>query len=114
MSQLLWRQNLRGLVHRPWQLSVPVIGVALGVASFVSLDLAKFSASESFERSTRVVVGAATHTLVAESGGLSESVYRSLRVEAAFRQSAPVVEGRVAVNDQVRMRVSYGIGNRQE
>lgn len=100
MSRLLWLQNLRGLARHPWQLSVPVVGVALGVASFVALDLAKFSAAESFERSTRVLVGQSTHAIVGGTTGVADAVYRSLRTEAAIRPSAPVVEGSVVVGDQ--------------
>ena len=97
MTPLLWRHQLRSLFQHPWQLAVPVLGVALGVASFVALDLARGSALASFERSTASVVGRATHQIVSRGPGVPDAFYRELRVERGLRSTAPVVEGSVTL-----------------
>ena len=70
-----------------------MLGVALGVAAVVSIDLANQSAKRAFSLSTAAVAGRATHSIVGGPGGLSEDVYRRLKLEAGFRKVAPVVEG---------------------
>ena len=70
-----------------------VLGVALGVAVVVAIDLANASARRGFARSTEAVTGRATHQVRGGPSGLPEEVYRRLRVEHGVRPSAPVVEG---------------------
>jgi putative ABC transport system permease protein len=70
-----------------------VLGVALGVAVVVSIDLAIQSAREGFRVSAETVAGRATHSLVATAGSMDETVFRTVRVEAGVQASAPVVEG---------------------
>jgi len=100
VTRLLWRQNLRWLLHSPWQVGVPLLGVALGVAAVVAIDLAKQSANQSFRLSTESVVGRATHSLVAGPTGIDETLYPRLRVEHGLRGSAPVVEGSLRLRDR--------------
>jgi putative ABC transport system permease protein len=100
VTRLLWRQNLRWLLYSPWQTLVPLLGVALGVAAAVAIDLAKHSADQSFRLSTASVVGRASHALVGGSSGIDESIYRRLRVERGLRASAPVVEGSLRLRDR--------------
>ncbi len=93
MSSILWLSSLRYLIRHPWQVGLSVLGVALGVAVVVSIDLANQSAKRAFSLSIEAVAGRATHSIVGGPGGLSEDVYRRLRLEAGFRKVAPVVEG---------------------
>lgn len=97
MSLILWRSSLRYLFMHPWQAGLSVLGVALGVAVVVSIDLANQSAKEAFALSTDVVAGRATHHIVGGPGGLPEDVYRTLRVDNGVRTSAPVVAGYASV-----------------
>src|SRR5207342_3400980 len=76
-----------------------VLGVALGVAVVVAIDLANAAARRGFLRSTEAVVGRATHQVRGGPSGLPEDVYRQLRVEHGVRMSAPVVEGVVTAID---------------
>lgn len=76
-----------------------MLGVALGVAVVVSIDLANASASRAFALSAESVTGKATHQVLGAAEGLPSSVYRTLRIEQGFRNSAPVVEGFVRVED---------------
>ncbi len=96
MSQrLLARASLRHLGGHPWLTALSLLGIALGVAVVVSIDLANASAMRAFERSTDTVAGRATHQLVGGPAGLPESVYRDVRLSPGAPAAAPVVEGHV-------------------
>jgi len=89
---LLQRSSLRYLTRHPWLMGLSVLGVAIGVAVVVSIDLANTSAQRAFELSAETVTGTATHQVVGAGGSLADSVYRRLRVKGGVRPSAPVVE----------------------
>jgi putative ABC transport system permease protein len=72
-----------------------VLGVALGVAVVIAIDLANTSASRAFARSTEAVVGRATHQVLGGPSGLDQGLLHRIRVEGGLRSSAPVVEGYV-------------------
>ncbi|MFY9822269.1 MAG: ABC transporter permease, partial [Thermoanaerobaculia bacterium] len=91
-SPLLWRSSLRYLVRHPWQFGLAVLGVALGVAVVVSIDLANVSAERAFTLSTEAVTGRATHQVVGGPGGLPDDAFRRLVVDAGIETAAPVVE----------------------
>ncbi len=92
MSPLLWRSSQRYLWRHPWQLGLAVLGVALGVAVVVAVDLANSSSSRAFRLSMEEISGRATHQILGGTAGLDEQVYTRLRVEAGIRASAPLVE----------------------
>jgi putative ABC transport system permease protein len=69
-----------------------VLGVAIGVAMVVAVDLANGSAARAFELGAEAVTGRATHQIVGGPGGLDEQIYTRLRRTLGFRMSAPVVE----------------------
>ncbi|WP_263819502.1 ABC transporter permease [Salinibacter sp.] len=89
---LLHRSSRRYLTRHPWLMGLSVLGVAIGVAVVVAIDLANTSASRAFELSAETVTGAATHQVVGAGGALDDDVYRRLRA-AGIRPSAPIVEG---------------------
>ncbi len=91
----LLRSSFRSLLRRPWQTGLMVMGIALGVAVVVAIDLANASAGRAFELSSQALVGRATHQLVGGPAGIPDSLYTALRVEQGVRSSAPVVEGMV-------------------
>ena len=93
----LWRASIGHLLRHPWQMGLSVLGVALGVAVALSIDLANESARRSFTLFTESVAGRATHQIVGGPAGLDEEVYRQLRVELGIRPSAPVEIGRAHV-----------------
>lgn len=92
---LLLRTSLRSMLRHPWQIGLCILGVALGVAVVVAIDLATASARRAFDLSTQSVTGRATHQIVGGPRGLEESLYRQIRVELGARAAAPVVEGYV-------------------
>ncbi|MFN2118311.1 MAG: FtsX-like permease family protein [Candidatus Promineifilaceae bacterium] len=96
----LWRLSWRRLRRRPMQTILLIIGVAIGVAMMVSIDLANGSAQRAFELSTDAVTGRATHRILpAGADALDDEVYLNLRQELGYRLSAPVVEGYVLVEE---------------
>jgi len=93
----LRRLAVRQLRSHPWQLGLAILGIALGVAVAVSIDLANGSALRAFGLATEAVSGRATHQIVGGPSGLPDELYRRLRVELGVRRAAPIVEGDVAV-----------------
>ncbi len=93
MTALLWLSGLRHLLKHPWQMILSVVGITLGVAIVVAIDLGNQSAKRAFNLSGEAVTGAATHQIIGGPAGLSEDIYVTLRVDLGVRNSAPVVEG---------------------
>lgn len=95
---LLQRSSFRYLTRHPWLMGLSVLGVAIGVAVVVSIDLANTSAQRAFELSAETVTGKATHQVTGATGSLDDDVYRRLRTDRGVRPSAPVVEGYASVD----------------
>ncbi|HEX9942048.1 MAG TPA: ABC transporter permease [Thermoanaerobaculia bacterium] len=89
---LLHRSSFRYLLRHPWQFGLAVLGVALGVAVVVSIDLANASARRAFTLSTEAVTGRATHQVTGGPEGLPDAAFRRLVLEAGIERAAPVVE----------------------
>ena len=82
--------------RRPFQYVLFIVGIAIGVAMMVAIDLANGSASRAFALSTEAVAGKTTHKIVGGPTGVDETVYQQLRTELGYRLSAPIVQGTVA------------------
>jgi putative ABC transport system permease protein len=80
------------------QLLFGVVGVALGVAAVLSVDLANESARRAFRISAETVAGKATHQIVGGPSGLAEDLYVTLRRRGNAGAVAPVVEGHARVH----------------
>ena len=106
---LLQRSSLRYLTRHPWLMGLSVLGVAIGVAVVVSIDLANSSAERAFRLSAETVTGKATHQVVGAAGTLEDDVYRRLRTDASIRPSAPVVEGHASLRTGDRTFQVIGI-----
>ena len=91
MVVMLLKTGLRYLLRRPLISLLCVLGVALGVAVVIAIDLANASASKAFNLSTETVAGKATHQIIGSDGTLDESVYRAIRVDLGIVEAAPVV-----------------------
>lgn len=90
---LLRRNSRRYLRRHPLLMALSILGVALGVAVVVGIDLANDSARTAFRLSTETVAGKATHSIVSGDGLLSDSTYRMVKVDLGVRDAAPVLEG---------------------
>ncbi|MEZ0332418.1 MAG: ABC transporter permease, partial [Gemmatimonadales bacterium] len=89
MRRQLARIALRHLGRHPWQLVLAVLGIALGVAVAVSIDLANESARRAFGLATEAVTGRATHQIFGGPSGLPDDFYRVLKLELGARLAAP-------------------------
>ncbi|HYO89307.1 MAG TPA: FtsX-like permease family protein, partial [Candidatus Limnocylindrales bacterium] len=69
-----------------------IVGVALGVAVVVAIDLANNSAGRAFALSTETVTGKATQQIIGGATGLPTELYRQLRTDLGMDAVAPVVE----------------------
>ena len=93
-SRTLWNIGLRYLLRHPWQSALMVLGITLGVAVAVAVDLANASATRAFDYSTDSVTGRATHQIVGGPQGLDESLYVELRRQGLGTEgilAAPIV-----------------------
>jgi putative ABC transport system permease protein len=81
----------RYLLRHPWQSILMILGIALGVAVVVSIDLANASAGRAFTLSTETITGKATHQITGGPEGVDERVYTRLRTEGVVKLAAPVV-----------------------
>ena len=94
---ILLRASARHLARHPWQAALSVLGIALGVAVVVSIDLASESARRAFTLAAEGVTGRATHQIVGGSGGFDERLVPRLTRELGLHPVAPVVEGWVGL-----------------
>lgn len=83
---------IRDLSAHKLQLILMVLGVALGSAVVVAIDLANTSAATAFDLSTQALVGRATHQIQGGPGGVEVRLYRDLVLEFDEIEFAPVVE----------------------
>ena len=105
MTPALWRASFRYGLRHPWQLGLSLLGIALGVAVVVSIDLTIDSARRAFVLSNQAVLGTTTHRLRGGPAGVDEQLYVRLRTRLPALRAAPVVEGYGAGKDGVALRV---------
>jgi putative ABC transport system permease protein len=92
---MLVRSSFRWIIRHPWQMLLCVLGVALGVAVVVAIDLANASARRAFQLAGDTVAGQATHQIVGGPIGLPEAIYPMIRRQFPALDAAPIVEGYV-------------------
>jgi putative ABC transport system permease protein len=91
MSRPLRNVGLRHLFRHPWQTVLMILGITLGVAVVVAIDLANAAAAQAFDLSTDAIAGRATHQVIGGPAGLDEAVYARLRTEGGGVLAAPVL-----------------------
>ena len=95
MTALTRRASRRYVSRHRGQIALSLLGVALGVAVVIAVDLANESARHAFLLSRQIITGNATHQIVGGPSGVPEGLYRTLRVNLGIHTSAPAVEGQV-------------------
>ena len=90
-SGTLWKLGWRTFTRHLWQSVLMVVGIALGVAVVIAVDLANVSASRAFDLSVDAVAGRATHQIVGGPQGLEEDLYTKLKRSGIVREAAPVI-----------------------
>ena len=83
----------RHIQRHPWLLVLSFIGIALGVAVVVAIDLANTSALRAFEQADQTLTGKTTHRIVGGPGGVDEKYYVALRLKLGLTRVTPVIEG---------------------
>ncbi|MCZ7544797.1 MAG: ABC transporter permease [Anaerolineae bacterium] len=109
LPRTLLHVGWRYLLRRPWQSALMVVGIMLGVAVVVAIDLANASASRAFDLSTAAVAGRATHQIVGGPAGLDEAHYTALRREGVVTATTPGVAAAPVVSAYV---TSPALGDR--
>lgn len=95
--KLLYRSSLRYLLRHPAQVLLAILGVALGVAVVIAIDLANGSAQRAFMLSTESVTGKTTDQILAGQNGLPSDLYAQLRTELGLSAVAPVVDRTISL-----------------
>jgi putative ABC transport system permease protein len=90
------------LIKHPWQFGLSVLGIAMGVAIVVSIDIANHSSAKAFDLSMNAVAGKATHQIIGTSEGIPDSFYTYLKIERKIKNIAPVIETYVSIPDSNR------------
>jgi len=100
------RAGLRHLLRHRTLAALSVLGVALGVAVVVAVDLANASAERAFHLTVETVAGRATDQVVAGRQGIPDSLYRRLALSGRLpRHATPVVEGAASLPDGEKVRL---------
>ncbi len=100
MIPVRYRASFSYLLRHPWQLALALLGIVIGVAVIVAVDLANSSARKAFLLSMDTLTGEATHQVIGGPRGVNERIYRDLRVRHGIRSLAPVVDDTVFVGEQ--------------
>lgn len=97
LTPALLAASRRYLSRHPWQTWLSIVGIALGVAVVIAVDLANESARRGFRLSVEQVTGPATHQIEAASGAIAETLYAELRLDHDLTQAAPIIDAPVRV-----------------
>ena len=82
-----WRRSLQSLFF--------IVGIAIGVAAVVAIDLANSSVSRAFSYSTESIVGKTTHRIVGGSTGIDQKIYVNLRRKLGYQLCTPIISAYV-------------------
>jgi len=84
---------LRPMARDPFRMAITILGVAIGVAVFLAVQLANRETLRSFEESVDMVLGRADAVVHADGMPFDESVYKSLLSLREWVKAYPVIEG---------------------
>jgi putative ABC transport system permease protein len=90
-SRSLLKIGWRFLRFHLWQSILMVLGISMGVAVAVGIDIANTSASRAFDISTEAIAGRATHYISGGSQGIEESLYVELKQAGMALPMAPII-----------------------
>jgi putative ABC transport system permease protein len=91
MWHLLSLSTVRFHARQPWQLVLALLGISLGVAVFVGIQIANESAARAFEVSSSSFRGNTTHRLLPVGSDLPESEYERLLFAGLGANAAPII-----------------------
>ena len=99
MPATLLRYMGHHIQRRATQSALLIMGVMIGVAMIVAIDIANNSATTAFELSTDILAGKATHEISGGTNGFDEAVYTHIRTDIGWQNSAPIVSGYVIATE---------------
>ena len=100
VSPILSRSIWKYFFKHPWVILLSIIGVSIGVAVVVAIDIANTSAQKAFEISVENVTGTATHQITGGPLGMDESIYTDFIMQFPEIEASPVVEGYVKLEGE--------------
>jgi len=98
---VIYKASFGYLLRHPWQLVLALLGICVGVAVIIAVNLANDSSRKAFLLSMDTINGAATHQIVAGPAGVDENLYANLRVISGMQEIAPIVTGYAEVNGRI-------------
>ena len=99
-GRLLARASLRFLLRHPVSALVPLVGVALGVAVVLGMELGCAGALASMRSASQSVAGSATHRVEGTGRPLAPELLAELRAVVGHDRAAPVIQRDVLVADR--------------
>ncbi len=94
---ILFHSTVRDLQRHPWQALLSLVGIALGVAVVLAVDLTNFSADRAMQWSQSTLAQDITHQIVAGPSGVPEKFYVQLRKDLRIRSAIPIVSGPIRI-----------------
>ena len=94
-----FRLVYRHFNRHPWQLLLNILGIALGVAIVLAIDLTNVSAEKAFQLASRSMTGDITHQLTNDDESIDEDWYRQIRKDLGIRKAIPFVQGQIKIDD---------------
>ncbi len=84
-----------------------ILGIALGVAVIVAIDIANINARKSFDNSIKSISSGITHSIYSTNSRLNEEIYFDLRKILGFKNIVPIIERTVFIdqfaNEQLKI-----------
>jgi putative ABC transport system permease protein len=88
----LFKLSLNHYLKHKIQSILLVLGISLGVAVIVAIDIANISARRSFDKSIKNISGKITHSIYSSTSGLDEDVYFHFRKKLGYKNIIPIIE----------------------
>ncbi|MFA5629574.1 MAG: FtsX-like permease family protein [Dehalococcoidales bacterium] len=100
VSPILSRSIWKYFFKHPWVILLSIIGVSIGVAVVIAIDIANTSAQKAFQISVENVTGPATHQIIGGPLGIDENYYTEFITDFPDVEASPVVSGYVKLNGE--------------
>jgi putative ABC transport system permease protein len=105
-SRLLLRIIKRQFERHPWQAGISVLGIALGVAIVLAIDLTNASAKKAFQIASETISGDISHQLQIDNGYIDENVFAQIRTNLGIKYAYPVLAGNITMDDGRRVEIT--------
>ena len=92
MTPRLWFSSLTYLKQHPIQVFLSILGISLGVAVIISIDLSNQSAKRAFSLSTNAITDQTTHFIMAGPNGLPQEILQQVTTDLSIQNASPIIE----------------------